>query len=261
VLRTLDDAVALRKDLLSSAAVVIVGAGFLGAEVAAVARQLGKKVTLIDPLPAPMIRQVGARIGGLIARLHAEHGVSVRTGMEVTGLTGDNGRVARVGLADGTLLPADVVLVAVGSVPATGWLAGSGLSLTNGVDCDGMCRAAPGVVAAGDVASWMHPGISRRVRVEHRMNATEQAMAAARTLLGRGEPFAPVPYFWTDQYDVKIQAYGMCSEQAEATVVRGDVANGRFAVVYREQGTVTGVLGWNMPRETRQLRAAIGTPG
>jgi 3-phenylpropionate/trans-cinnamate dioxygenase ferredoxin reductase subunit len=261
VLRTLDDALALRKDLVPSAAVVIVGAGFLGAEAAAVARQLGKEVTLVDPLPAPMIRQFGAQIGGVIARLHTEHGVSVRTGMGVTSLAGAGGRVVSVTLSDGTTVRADVVLVAIGSVPATGWLAGSGLSLTNGVDCDEMCRAAPGVVAAGDVASWVHPGLGRRVRFEHRMNATEQAIAAAKTLLGRGEPFAPVPYFWTDQYDVRIQAHGMCTEHAEVAVVHGDIADGRFAAVYRDQGTIAAALGWNMPRETMRLRATIGTPG
>jgi len=111
------------------------------------------------------------------------------------------------------------VLVAIGSVPATGWLEGSGLSLANGVDCDELCGAAPGVVAAGDVASWVHPGLGRRVRVEHRMNATEQGMAAAKTLLGKGTPFAPIPYFWTDQYDVKIQAYGLSARRPRLSSV------------------------------------------
>ncbi|MEW2544187.1 FAD-dependent oxidoreductase [Streptomyces sp. NPDC047002] len=261
LLRTADDALALRAALLAGSSVVVVGAGFLGAETAAVARALGLSVTLVDPLPAPMVRQFGPRVGGLLAGLHRAHGVDVRTGTGVTGLNSEDGRVTGVTLTDGAVVGADVVLVAIGSVPATDWLAGSGLSLANGVDCDELCRAAPGVVAAGDVASWPHPGLGgRRLRVEHRMNATEQAVAAARTLLGKGTPYAPVPYFWTDQYDVKIQAYGSWTEAAALTVVEGDPQDGRFAAVYHEDGLVTGALGWNMPRATRQLRSSLGTP-
>ncbi|GAA0643493.1 FAD-dependent oxidoreductase [Kutzneria viridogrisea] len=258
VLRSMDDALALRKDLLAASSVVVVGAGFLGAETAAVARQMGLAVTLVDPLPAPMIRQFGAKIGGLVAKLHADNGVTVRTGVGVSGLVGLGDQVVAVDLADGSSLPAEVVLVAIGSEPATGWLADSGLSLGNGVDCDSLCRAAPGVVAAGDVASWTHPELGVRLRVEHRMNATEQGMAAAKTLLGKGEPFAPVPYFWTDQYEVKIQAYGMFPEDSVPTVVVGDPAEGSFAAEYHQHGRVVGVLGWNLPRETRKLRARIG---
>lgn len=257
VLRTIDDALALRGELLAGPAVVVVGAGFLGSEVAAVARGLGLHVTLVDPLPAPMIRQFGPRIGAMIARLHADHGTVVRTGTGVTGLTSAGGRLCGVELTDGTLLPADVVLIAVGAVPATGWLAGSGLSLSNGVVCDSLCQAAPGIVAAGDVAAWPHPSLGRRLRVEHRMNATEQGMAAARTLLGKGEPFAPVPYFWTDQYDVKIQAYGIWPEDAECAVVQGDPEEGRFVALYGWQGTVVGALGWNMPRQLRLCRQRV----
>jgi NADPH-dependent 2,4-dienoyl-CoA reductase/sulfur reductase-like enzyme len=257
VLRTMNDALALRKDLLSEPTVVVIGAGFLGTEVASVARELGLDVTLVDPLPAPVIRQFGPRIGGMVATLHADHGVVVRTGLGVTGLADGGGRVSGVELTDGTLLPADVVLIAIGSVPATRWLTGSGLSLSNGVDCDSLCRAAPGVVGAGDVASWTHPGLGRRLRVEHRMNATEQGIAAARTLLGRGEPFSPVPYFWTDQYDVKIQAYGTWPQDADSAVVEGDPAEGKFIALYGLQGAVVGALSWNMPRELRLYRQQV----
>ncbi|QUQ62345.1 NAD(P)/FAD-dependent oxidoreductase [Kutzneria sp. CA-103260] len=258
-LRTLPDTVAFKEELASARSVVIVGAGFMGSEVAAVASGMGVDVTVVDPLPAPMIRQFGPWLGDLVAKLHADHGVRMRLGVGVTGLRGE-GRVDGVELADGTVLPADVVLVAIGSVPNTSWLAGSGLSLTDGVDCDSLCRAAPNVVAAGDVASWTHPVHGRRIRVEHRMNATEQGMAAARTLLGKGEPYAPIPYFWTDQYDVKIQAYGTFPEGAVPSVAAGEVGAGRFAAVYVEDGRVTGVVGWNLPRDTRQLRARIGEP-
>jgi len=258
-LRTLPDTVAFKEDLASARSVVIVGAGFMGSEVAAVASGMGVDVTVVDPLPAPMIRQFGPWLGDQVAKLHADHGVRMRLGVGVTGLLGSD-RVSGVELADGTVLPADVVLVAIGSVPNTSWLAGSGLSLTDGVDCDSLCRAAPNVVAAGDVASWTHPVHGKRIRVEHRMNATEQGMAAARTLLGKGEPYAPIPYFWTDQYDVKIQAYGTFPEGAVPSVAAGDVGAGRFAAMYVEDGRVTGVVGWNLPRDTRQLRARIGEP-
>jgi 3-phenylpropionate/trans-cinnamate dioxygenase ferredoxin reductase component len=256
-LRTRDDALGLRADLVAGKNLVIVGAGFLGAETAAVARELGLTVTLVDPLPAPMIRQFGAEVGGLLADLHTEHGVQVATNVGVAGLSGVGGRVSGVALTDGRTLPADVVLVAIGAVPNTGWLADSGLSLGNGVDCDERCEAAPGIVAAGDVASWVHPDLGSRIRVEHRMNATEQGMAAASTLLGNGKPFAPIPYFWTDQYDVKIQAYGTFPADSDLVFVDGAPTDGRFTVEYRRGERVFGVLGWNMPKQTRALRARI----
>jgi NADPH-dependent 2,4-dienoyl-CoA reductase/sulfur reductase-like enzyme len=259
VLRTMADALAFKDELPAARSVVIVGAGFLGCEVAAVATGLGADVTVVDPLSAPMIRQFGSWLGGLVAKLHADHGVRMRFGLAVTGLTG-TGRVSGVELTDGTVLPADVVLVAIGAVPNTDWLVGSGLSLTDGVDGDSLCRAGPDVVAAGDVASWIHPVSGRRIRVEHRMNAAEQGMAAARTLVGRGEPYAPVPYFWTDQYDVRIQAHGMFPMGATHTVVAGEVRAGRFAALFAHEGRITGVVGWNLPRDTRRLRARIGDP-
>lgn len=220
-LRSVDDALALRNALRATENLVVVGAGFLGMEAAAVARGLGLRVTVVDPLPAPMLRQFGPVIGERIARLHRDHGADLRFGIGVAELTGTDGRVTGIRLSDDVVVPAETVLVAIGATPETGWLAGSGLSLTNGVDCDELCRAGEDVVAAGDVASWIHPGLGGRIRIEHRMNATEQGRAAAKTLLGNGKPFAPVPFFWTDQYDVKVQAYGMFPEGAEVTVVDG----------------------------------------
>jgi 3-phenylpropionate/trans-cinnamate dioxygenase ferredoxin reductase subunit len=256
LLRTLDDTLALRDGLRTAQSVAIVGAGFLGAEVAAVARELGLAVTMIDPLPAPMVRQFGAAMGSLLTQLHESKGVDLRCGTGVTALTGDGERVTGVDLSDGSHVPADLVLVAVGATPATGWLAGSGLVIGDGVECDQYCVAAPGVVAAGDVASWDHPGVGRR-RLEHRMNATEQATAAAKNLLGQEIPFEPVSYFWTDQYDVKIQVYGRSGDDLDFRIVAGDPAEGRFAALYGDGDRVTGALAWNLPRQARMLRQHV----
>ena len=260
VLRTLDDALALREELAAGSRLAVVGAGFLGCEVAATARGLGLEVTLIDPLAQPLLRQLGELVGRLIGELHRDHGVEVRTGVGVAGLLGD-ARVRGVELVDGTRVDADVVLVAIGAAPATAWLAGSGLALGDGVVCDATCRAAPGVYAAGDVARWQHPALDGSLRVEHRMNATEQGLCVARNLLGAAEPFAPVPYFWSDQYDVKLQAFGVLPAGAEPLVAEGSLERRRFVVHYVVGGRVAGVLAWDMPRELRAHRARVGLRG
>ncbi|MDH6705854.1 NADPH-dependent 2,4-dienoyl-CoA reductase/sulfur reductase-like enzyme [Kitasatospora sp. MAA19] len=257
VLRTLDDALALRAALLAGPRVIVVGAGFLGTEVAAAARTMGLPVTLVEPEPVPVRHPFGDRIGALVADLHRVHGTRLRCGTPVRRLRSTGGQVTGVELGDGTTLPADVVVMAVGSAPATGWLTGSGLSLADGVVCDAWCRAAPGIYAAGDVASWHNTHFATRMRLEHRTNATEQAVAAAGNLLGDAIPFAPVPYFWTDQYDTRIQAYGIFPPDADLRVISGDPSNGRFTAAYGHQGVVTGVLGWNAPRELRTLRRLV----
>jgi NADPH-dependent 2,4-dienoyl-CoA reductase/sulfur reductase-like enzyme len=277
VLRDHPDAAGLRAAFAGTGRVVIVGGGFLGMEVAAAARGLGLEVTVVEPLEQPMIRQLGPLIGAEVARLHREHGVDLRTGVGVgdlradgdtgtgTGIgtgtgtgTGTARRVTGVALTDGTVIAADCVVVAIGSVPATDWLAGSGLALGDGVECDQYCRAAPGIYAAGDVASWFNPRYQRRMRIEHRMNATEQGTAAARNLLqGDIEPFAPLPYFWSDQYNVKIQVHGHPTPESEALIEEGSPADGKFVALYRTDGALTAVLGWNamgrMVRYRKQL--------
>ena len=265
VLRGLADVAALRDAFDASGAtgrVVIVGAGFLGMEVAAAARGLGLHVTVVDPLTEPMIRQVGPVVGAAVAALHRGQGVVVRTGTGVTGLVGTSGvgdaaeaedgagRVTGVALDDGSTLPADCVLVAIGAVPETEWLTGSGLSLGNGVECDEYLRAASGVYAAGDVASWPSPRYQRRVRVEHRMNATEMGSCAAKNLLneeaGREPvPFDPLPYFWSDQYKVKLQVHGDLSAECTPTIEEGSVEDGKFVAVFRRDGVPSAVLGWS----------------
>jgi NADPH-dependent 2,4-dienoyl-CoA reductase/sulfur reductase-like enzyme len=250
VLRTLGDCLALAADLAPSPRVVVIGAGFIGSEVAATAKGLGCEVTVVEALPVPLERALGAELGPLCARLHEDHGVSVRLGVAVAGLEGgDDGRVAGVRLADGTAIEADVVVVGVGVAPVTGWLEGSGLTLRDGVVCDDRCQAAPGVVAAGDVARWHHPGLGTDVRVEHWTNAAEQAHAAALTLLhGPAAPaYAPIPYFWSDQHGTKIQFVGHNQVGDTVSIAEGSVEEGRFVATYSRGDRLTAALLWNRP--------------
>ncbi|MEU4329674.1 NAD(P)/FAD-dependent oxidoreductase [Nonomuraea dietziae] len=256
-LRTMDDALGLREDLLDGGRLVVVGEGVLGAEVAATARGMGVDVTLVGLGEAVLADQLGDLVGGMLTRLHAERGVRLRLGVAVEGLSGSGGRVSGVRLASGELLPAETVVVVIGSRPATGWLHGSGLSVRDGVRCDSRCRAAPGVYAVGDLASWHHEKLDRRLRLENRTNAVEQAQIVAANLLGEDRPYLPLPYFWTDQYDTKIQAHGFFPSDARVDVVEGDLEQNRFVALYHRDGKVTGVLGWNMAKAARLHRGRV----
>lgn len=255
VLRTLDDALTLRDRLTPGRRLIVVGAGFLGAEAAAVAQGLGAEVTLLEPAPVPLAHAVGEEVGRVLSKAHLDHGVDLRTGVGVSEVTEDGVR-----LADGELLDAEEVLVAVGSSPNTEWLAGSGLTLDDGLVCDEYCAAAPYVYAAGDVARWYNPLFGTRMRIEHRTHAAEQGMAAARNLLAPDarKPFAPVPYFWSDQYDMKIQAYGYLRGHDQVAVVEGDLTERRFLAAYRTGDRLVGVLAVGMPpKAIRRWRQAI----
>jgi NADPH-dependent 2,4-dienoyl-CoA reductase/sulfur reductase-like enzyme len=257
VLRTLDDAVALRADLERAARVVVVGAGFIGAEVAATCRARDLAVTVLEALPSPMVRGLGSRLGDTLAGLHRDHGVDLRTSVGVAGFEGTE-RVERVLLADGTALAADVVLVGVGAAPVTDWLAGSGLTIDDGVVCDETLLAAPGVVAAGDVARWPNPAVGGGlVRLEHWTNATEQGVAAAARLLagdGPGEPFSSVPFVWSDQYDVKIQVIGHVSGDDDVEIVDGSLDERRFVAIFGRDGRLTGAVAFSRPRLLMRYR-------
>ncbi|MFD9745471.1 NAD(P)/FAD-dependent oxidoreductase [[Kitasatospora] papulosa] len=260
VLRTLNDALALRSGLLAARRLVVVGEGVLGCEIAATARSMGLDVTLAGPRPGPMLAQFGPVVSDLLAALHTANGVHLRLGHAVTGLTTAEGRVTGVRLDTDEVLPADVVAVAIGGDPATGWLADSGLRIENGLVCDARCRAAEGVYAVGDVASWHHELFDAPMRLENRTNATEQAVAVAGNILGADLPYVPVPYFWTDQFDARIQAHGRLGPDAGVTVAEGDPETGRFVARYERDGRVTGVLGWSMPKQARLRRQEIGGP-
>ena len=258
-LRTLADSLAIRSEFdATPGRVVVVGAGFIGAEVAATARVRGLDVTMVEMAETPLERVLGAEVGQVCADVHADHSVDLRLGVGVEAITGTD-RVEQVVLSDGTRLDADVVVVGVGVIPNTEWLEGSGLQIDNGVVCDETCLAAPGVVAAGDVARWPNRLFEQSMRVEHWDNAIEQGMAAAKRLLAgeTAEPFAPVPWFWSDQYDRKIQLAGRSGPDDEVVVVTGSLEERRFAAIYGRAGRIMAVLGFNRPRQVMQYRRLI----
>jgi NADPH-dependent 2,4-dienoyl-CoA reductase/sulfur reductase-like enzyme len=259
-LRTLDDALALRAALRQGRRLAIIGGGFVGAEVAATARRLGAEVTVLESGPAPLAQSLGTQTGQYFAGLHQEHGVRIRTGAAVTGILTASGRVTGVGLADGTTVPADDVLVAVGCLPNTEWLHGSGLPVNDGLVCDQYCAAAPGVYAVGDVARWSNPLFGVPMRVEHRTNAAEQGIAVAFNILHphRRRPFTPVPYVWSDQYDIRIQLYGHVRDHDEAVRLDNARSGRNRLVAYRVGDRLGGVLGIGVPPRTlRGWRARI----
>jgi NADPH-dependent 2,4-dienoyl-CoA reductase/sulfur reductase-like enzyme len=265
VLRSLDDAISLRADLVAAGRLVVIGAGFIGAEVASTARALGLEVTVVETQPVPLAGPLGTDMGAVCAELHADHGTRLLTGTGVAGLVGTS-RVEAVELTDGTRLPADVVVVGIGAIPNIDWLAHSGVALGNGVLTDA-CGATniPGVVAVGDCAAAWSAAAERHVRIEHWTSALEQPATAVATLLGTGGPApTPVPYFWSDQYGARIQFAGSRREGDVARVVEGSCADRSFLVVYERDGHPVAVLGMNQPRLftrwRRQLRSAVPTP-
>lgn len=255
-LRTLDDALVLRDRASSARRAVIVGAGFVGCEVAASLRKLGVEVVLVEPQPVPLASVLGERIGGLVARLHRAEGVDVRTGVSVAGVIGAGDEVEKVVLTDGSEHEADLVLVGIGSRPATDWLDGSDIEVDNGIVCDELGHtSAPNVWALGDVASWRNSA-GRQVRVEHWSNVAEQVRVLVPAMLGQELPAAvAVPYFWSDQYDVKIQCLG---EPRSTDIVHLVEDDGRkFLAYFERDGSVVGVVGGGMPGLVMKTRGKI----
>jgi NADPH-dependent 2,4-dienoyl-CoA reductase/sulfur reductase-like enzyme len=270
-LRTLGDSLSLRADLAgrpdgSRPAVTVIGAGFIGLEVAATARQLGCEVTVLEGLPSPLVRALGTEMGTAVASVHGRHGVEIRCGVTVTGLVGDESGVRGVALDGGEVVPSDVVVVGIGVTPATQWLEGSGLELSDGVVCDAALRASvAGVFAAGDCVRWHNrvfdPHDDAVMRIEHWTNAAEQGAAAARSLLavaeGREpEPYEAVPFFWSDQFESRIQFVGRPHGGDEVRVISGDL-DGAFSALYGWQGRLRGVLGVSRPKQVMPFRALI----
>lgn len=269
-LRTLDDARHLRARLLIEPDhVVICGAGFIGAEVAASVRQLGIEATLVDVAPAPLSRVLDESVGSTLAGFLADNGVRMIMSCGLESIEGGDGAVASVLLSNGERLQTQLVVVGIGAVPNTEWLDGSGLQVghgpSDGLLVDGHCRASDRIVAAGDVARWPNERFGGRLmRVEQWDNAVEMGQYAGRSLLGAmglgpepDEPYQPVPWFWSDQFDRKIQLAGVVSSDWRDVV--GDPSEERFVRTYFEGGALCGVLAWNRPRQAivgRQLIAA-----
>jgi len=255
VLRTYDESMALREDARQASRAVVIGAGFIGCEVAASLRKLGVDVVLVEPQPTPLASVLGEKIGALVTRLHRAEGVDVRCGVGVTEVRGTQ-NVETVVLADGTELEADLVIVGIGSRPSVDWLKGSGIEVDNGVVCDEVGRtSAPHVWAIGDVASW-RDHVGGQVRVEHWSNVADQARAMVPALLGQeASAVVSVPYFWSDQYDVKIQCLGEPESDDTVHIVEDD--GRKFLAYYERDGVLVGVVGGGMPGKVMKTRGKI----
>jgi len=264
VLRSLPDAVALRAALDRGGHVVVAGCGFIGAEVAAAARKRGLDVTVVESARRPFEALVGEQPAAALTRLHAGNGVRILAGVGVAGVAGTGssgtGRAEAVLLGDGRRLPADIVVLGLGVVPAVDWLAGSGITLGDGIICDAYGRTSmPHVHAAGDAAAWPDAFTGRPRRIEHWTTAQQQGAAVGRNIARPGQPeSAPaVPYFWSDQHGVRIQSLGWLSQPDEIRCVHGDWASPEFVALYRRGGHLAGALGLGAARQLMRWRAAI----
>ena len=275
-LRTLDDSIALRAAVtaVDAARVVVIGAGFIGAEVASTCAGLGCRVTVLEALDIPLRNVLGPLIGSHFAGLHGTHGVELRTAVDVRGVrrVGAGDPVAGsdrlvVELEGGEVVPADVVVVGIGVVPATDWLADSGLAIDNGVVCDDRLFAAEGIVAAGDLArwNWRHDGGEEQIRIEHWQVAAEAGVAAGRSVMA-GRPdapsFTPVPYFWSDQYGIRLQVLGNPRGNdeihlAEGSFAEGSFAEGKFIALFGRAGRLCAVVAVGKPRQLMRFRPLL----
>jgi 3-phenylpropionate/trans-cinnamate dioxygenase ferredoxin reductase subunit len=264
-LRTLDDCLGLRADFQrigGAARLVVIGAGFIGAEVAATCHGLGADVTIVEALPTPLAGAIGEQMGEACAGLHRDAGVALRVGVGVERVvpSSDGTSATVVHLTDGTALPADVVVVGIGVEPVVDWLGDSGVSLDNGVVCDDRLFAADNVVAAGDVARWTHVGLGEDIRIEHWTNAAEGGAVAARNLMvgsADAESYAPVPFFWSDQYGAKIQVIGRPRPEDEVVVVDGTVQDRKLVALYRRGDRLSAALAISRPRQLMAYRPLL----
>lgn len=255
VVRSLTDAVALHEQLVPGRHLVVIGAGFIGLEVAATARQMGLDVSVVETASVPLTRVLGDQAGGWFRDLHRANGVDLYLGSAVDQMEVTVGGT-KIGLAGGPILAADVVVAGIGVVPTTSWLDGSGVELSDGVVCDQSLRTSlPGVVAAGDIARWHHPLFDRTMRVEQWRNAAEQGGRAALSLLGESEAFAALPYFWSDQFDAKARFVGVASGAQQIQVRQtGDTS---MVALFGRDDVIRGALCINAPRLLVRYQKAI----
>lgn len=260
VLRGLDDARALQAALASGGRLVVVGAGFIGLEVAASARELGLEVVVVEALAAPLLRGLGRSLGELVGARHRDHGVDIRCGLMVEGFVGDE-RVEGVKLSDGSVVEAAHVLAGIGVVPEVEWLAGSGLDVDDGVLCDATgATAAENVVAVGDCARWLDPRSGAPTRHEHWTSAVEQSGVAAARLLGGPEavePLAAVPYVWSDQFEMRIAITGDPARADTMHVAHGTLDEDRFIALLGRGGRLCGAVAMRRPRQLNAARELL----
>jgi 3-phenylpropionate/trans-cinnamate dioxygenase ferredoxin reductase subunit len=257
-LRTIDDSIRLRDALRSATRVAVIGAGWIGSEVAASARQMGADVVLIDPAPVPLQRVLGDEIGSVFRQLHADHGVTLRLGAGVEALRGTK-TVEEVVLDDGRVERADVVVAGIGVTPRTALAETAGLEVDNGIVVDQHLESAvPGVFAAGDVANAWHPHFARRLRVEHWANAQNQGIAAGRNAAGAGEAYDRLPYFFSDQYDLGMEYVGYGSSDDEVAV-RGDHAARELIAFWHRDGVVSAAMNMNIWDVVDDLKAIVAS--
>jgi NADPH-dependent 2,4-dienoyl-CoA reductase/sulfur reductase-like enzyme len=261
VLRTIDDAHQIRAALDDGARTVVVGAGFIGSEIAASAHARGVEVTVVEAMATPLARPVGEQMGKVLASLHERNGTTLRVGIGVGALLGDaDDKVRAVQLADGSTIDAELVVVGIGVAPNTGWLADSGLELDNGIVCDANLRtSADGVYAAGDIANWINPTFGTRMRLEHWTIAAEQGGHAGRNAAdpSSATPFETVPYFWSDWYGKRIQFVGVAADAEEIATVAGDLDGDMFVTLYRRGDKLAGALALEQRSQIMKYRALL----
>jgi 3-phenylpropionate/trans-cinnamate dioxygenase ferredoxin reductase component len=258
-LRWVGDSERLAATLQADGQVVIVGAGWIGLEVAAAAREFGCAVTVVEPEPGALYRQVGPELSAVFTGLHTEHGVVFRFEESVTELRGSGGSVREVVTSAGVVLPADTVVIGIGAVPATSLASAAGLDVGNGVIVDaGLHTSAPDVFAAGDVANSYHPLLGRHVRVEHWANALNGGPAAARSMLGQGVSYDAVPYFFSDQYDLGMETAGLPEPGSyDQVVYRGDRDAREFIAFWLSGGSVVAGMNVNVWDVSDDIQALI----
>ena len=255
-LRSLDESLALRADLEGAGEVVVVGGGYIGLEVAATARKMGAHVTVLEMLDRVMARVVAPEMSDYVAACHRDQGVEIRTGVAVTGFEGDE-RLGAVRLADDATLPADLAVVGVGIVPNEGLATACGLEVENGIVVDEFTQTTdPNIFAIGDVTNHPNGHYQRRLRLENVQNAMDQAKTAALAICGVPEAYNGVPWFWSDQFDLKIQIAGL-TEGADQVVVRQVADENRFAVAYLKAGVLVALDAINAPKDFMQARKLI----
>lgn len=262
-LRTLTDAQGLAPELVPGNRMAVIGAGFIGAEVAAAAVQRGMQVTMVDARPVPFAVQLGPEMGAVVAGLHTAKGVELVPSAVIEEFHNDGGKVTGLRLSDGRNVAADVVVVGIGAEPNTGWLAGSGLELGAGIICDAMGRTnVPGIVAVGDCAAWFDPAVGTHHRVEHWTGALERAALAVRALLDPGTPEEPAKpaYFWSDQHGVKLQFAGHSEGYDRLVIEAGDPEVHSFLAVYYRAEVPVAVLGMNQPKLFTKWRRSLAAP-